>query len=564
MMAKKSFTIVPGSAIEEFRGQWAAFDGFANFPKFLSREFDVPRGKWRITKTQGDGNGMQISAGEIVFWGDDSLAYATTLQLLRQGHDELPLAKIEESPAFGMRVFHLDIARGGVPNLATIKRILRWLFILKYTHFALYLEDLFPWRKYPKIGIRRGRLSEEELRQAVDYGRQLGMEVFPSLELAGHMENILSLRNFWGYGEWHRFSEGCLDLSNEAAKGLAYDLLSEVLDFFPSRHIHIGGDETWALGRGKSLDRKGSFEGPQLYESHHRRMIEMVRNKGKEPILWADIISGSILMGDTVTEEAKKKWSRLIDSVLWREVLLANWDYNPVEPPAYFREKIKQFNDRSLNQLACPSLRNENKYYPNFQRAESNLQNFLAAARQERLPGFMVTAWGDMGGECLFSFLDPLLIAAVEFSEGKGDWQKPWCALSGEDQKTVRARRLFGFPAVAQHMKSALFRSVHFENLDARRRKAIYEDWNRVLEETRATVLPEDLAFVRSMLEVTVRVYEEKGEVSDYLGLCQRYARLWKAERKIPGLDTVVRRFWAAAGAQDMRLFADSRGFLSS
>jgi hypothetical protein len=63
---------------------------------------------------------------------------------------------------------------------------------------------------------------------------------------------------------------------------------------------------------------------------------------------------------------------------------------------------------------------------------------------------------------------------------------------------------------------------------------------------------------------VTVRVYEEKAEVSDYLGLCQRYARLWKAERKIPGLDTVVRRFWAAAGAQDMRLFADSRGFLSS
>lgn len=56
------------------------------------------------------------------------------------------------SPSGFFQRYHLDIARGGVPKVGTSKRILRWLFLLKYNYFAVYSEDLLYWRKYPQIG----------------------------------------------------------------------------------------------------------------------------------------------------------------------------------------------------------------------------------------------------------------------------------------------------------------------------------------------------------------------------------------------------------------------------
>lgn len=78
--------------------------------------------------------------------------------------------------------------------------------------------------KLSQIGSLRGRLAEEELREIIDYGKNLGIEVFPSLELCGHMENILILPEFMKYSEWHRPEEGCLDVSNEEARNFTYKL----------------------------------------------------------------------------------------------------------------------------------------------------------------------------------------------------------------------------------------------------------------------------------------------------------------------------------------------------
>jgi hexosaminidase len=290
-----SINIVPEPKRLEFTGKWLKFDGFQNFPRFLANEFEVPEGDWRIVKVKRKGTGIEVSEREVKIWGDEQINYATILQLIKEGRGCLPEVKIEESLNFSFRGYLLDIARGAVPKLETFKRILRWLFLLKYNYFAIYLEDLFPWKKYPQIGEYRGKLSEEELKEIIEYGNKLGIEVFPSLELSGHMEHILSLPEFYKFSEWHNPREGCLDLSNKEAREFAYELLNEVIDFFPCKYIHIGGDETWALGRGKSLNKTWTFEGPRLYETHHRRMIEIVKKAGKEPILWGDMISGMYL-----------------------------------------------------------------------------------------------------------------------------------------------------------------------------------------------------------------------------------------------------------------------------
>jgi hypothetical protein len=543
----KEVFIVPEPERLEFSGRWLVFDGFIEFPEFIAREFNVQKGKWKISKTVQKGTGLKVKEKEITIWGNETICYATILQIMRQRKGYLPEIETSEVLKFGFRGYHLDIARGGVPTVDTFKKILKWLYLLKFNYFAIYFEDLFPWKKYPQIGRHRGKLTEEELKEIVAYGKNLGIEVFPSLELSGHMEHILSLPEFQNFSEWHRPAEGCLDLSSKEATEFTYDLLKEATEFSTSKYVHIGGDETWALGRGKSLNKTWKFEGPKLYELHHRNMVEIVKKAGKKPILWGDMISGMYLSGDAT------KWAEAIESPIWKEVLVANWDYD-ARPSQHFKDKIKTFQDRGIQQIAAPGLSNWNKYYPNFQTALENLKNFLSAARETDIQGFMITAWGDDGEECLLSLLEPLILAAMEFAEGSAEWQEKWMAITGENENVLMARMLFGDPSISDSIKHVIFRDFWFYRLSPERKEEIKSQWEKTLKETEYAPLPEDLDFIRRMLETGVRIFDNDVKVSDFIVLSNLYSKLWLRERKPEGLATIIQRLWGAAGREDMKL----------
>ncbi|RLE99973.1 MAG: beta-N-acetylhexosaminidase [Thermoprotei archaeon] len=528
--------VVPEPAKLEFRGEWLEFDGFSNFSEFLAKEFEVPKGSWEIRRVEGEGSGVDVKKGYVEVWGDSKIYHATLLQLISQRRGYIPAVRVEEKLKFEFRGFHLDVARGGVPTVDTLKKLLRWLFILKYNYFALYVEDLFPWEKYPDIGARRGRYSVEEWREVVDYGKRLGIEVFPSLELCGHMENILTLPKYWRFSEWHRPQEGCLNVSDEEARKFAEDLLAEALEKTESKYIHIGGDETWALGRGRSLDKTLRFEGPRLYAEHHSKLIRMVRERGKTPLLWGDMIAGMYLR-----ETERELWKTVLENPAWREAVIANWDYTP-NTVEYFREKIRLFKERGYRQVACPGLWNWNKYYPDFDTALTNVRNFLQAAREEGVMGFLVTAWGDDGEECLFSFLYPLILAAMEYAEGRGEWEEKWLALSGESREVLEVRKAFGKGEVANYIKRVLFSPTK----DVKE-LPIFDAWRRALELASKVELPPDLDFIRRCIEVGLKKIEGRATVADFLGLASTYADLWLSERKPEGLERVYARFWGAA-----------------
>ena len=539
--------VVPEPKKFEFTGKWFRFDGFKDFPDFLAREFNILKGTWEISKVKGKGTGLRVNDGIVEVWGNEKIYYATLIQLIKQCKDRLPKVVIEEELRFKFRAFHLDIARGGVPKVETFKSILRWLFLLKYNYFAIYFEDLFPWKSYPQIGALRGRLTEAEWKEIVEYGEELGIKVFPSLELCGHMEHILSIPEFTKFSEWHNPAEGCLNVSDEAAREFVYKLLEEALELTSSNYIHIGGDETWALGRGRSLDETWRFEGPRLYEMHHRNLVELVRKRGKIPILWGDMISGMYLRG------ARERWAEVLESDIWKKALIANWDYSP-SPKEHFKEKIGIFKKKGLRQLACPGFSNWNRYYPNFDAALENLRNFLSAAREEGIFGFMITAWGDDGEECLFSFLYPLILASMEIAEGVGTWERKWMALTGEPEEVLKARLLFGKQEVADALKHILYSTIYFRRLDKSALEKIRSTWERVLEGVKGVQLPKDLDFIRLCLEVGLKKLKGKATVSDFITLSRIYAELWLSERKPEGLERIVARLWGAAGRIDLSL----------
>jgi hexosaminidase len=536
--------VTPQPKTLKFTGRWLEFDGFDNLPEFLSREFRIPRGRWSIDEVGGEGIGLNVEENRIEVWGDRNVYYATIIQLVKLKPGYLPEVSIEEEFNFSFRCFHLDIARGGVPKLEYFEKLLRLLFLLKYNYLAVYVEDLFPWKSYPEIGIDRGRLTYDEWSRIVSYGSQLGIDVFPSLEILGHMENILTLPSFRRFSEWHRPEEGCLDISNEEARVFAMTLLEDTLDQTKSNYIHVGGDETWALGRGRSLDVTGRFEGPKLYLEFYREVIDKVRRRGKIPILWGDMISGMYLRG-----RGASVWSELMESDLWRSVIVANWDYRP-ESKEYFKRKIKLFSERGLKQFVCPGLANWNRYYPDFDIALTNLKNFLDAAREEGVDGFMITAWGDDGEECLFSFIEPLILAAIEYGEGEGRWEDKWSALTGEHKSIVDARRSLGKMEIAEYVKPTLFQP----RSKLKGKESIYEYWRSTLKTILGFNLPRDLDFLRRCVEVGLKKIDGYDSISDYIGLSSIYTDLWLGERKPNGLERVIGRFWSAASHRDLEL----------
>ncbi|MBX8643744.1 MAG: family 20 glycosylhydrolase [Thermoplasmata archaeon] len=528
--------IVPEPASLSFDGRWLKFDGLSYGTERIFREFGIRKGRWKLRKEERGGQGVSVEEGVIRYWGKKEIAFATIIQLILQGHGYLPEVSVEERMDFEFRCFHLDIARGGVPTVDTAMGMIRWLFLLKYTHFSIYFEDLFPWRNYREIGNGRGRMKEGEFRRIFNYGRLMGIDVFPSLELLGHMEHILTLEKYSGLSElWWR-GDDCLDLTNPEAKKLALGLLEDALSLSESKYVLVGGDETWSLGRGRSLDRLGQYRGPELYIEHYKSIIELVKRHGKEPILWGDMLTGMYL-----NPEGRMRWAEVVKSDLWNDVFIAHWDYSDGDKD-HFSGKIDSIGHKD-RQFACPGLSNWLTFYPDFDVALKNMENFFSAAKSSGLRGFIITAWGDGGSECLFSFLQPLLVAGSCLSEG-GDWKEAWMALSGESKEILEARILLGEHSLSKRVRKIIQNPpgmLPHENGEL-------AEWKRVRGKIARIELPEDLNFARLSLNLAIKVAEGRASENDFKEFSSKFEKLWLSERKAENLDRVVGNIWSSAG----------------
>ncbi|MEM3655576.1 MAG: beta-N-acetylhexosaminidase [Thermoprotei archaeon] len=538
-MAKNSDILLVPDMELEFKGEWFEFDGISEPPSHLERDFNLARGRWRLTEAGGEGCGLKVENGSIEYWGNPNEAYAILIQLLRQRPGYLPAVTVSTRKRFGFRCFHLDIARGGVPTIETFKRLVRWLFTLGYNALAVYFEDLYPWSKHPEIGLHRGRLTREEWDELCGYAKLYGLDVIPSLELLGHMENILSLPAYYKYKEmWWSRADGSLNASSREAREFAYELLEDVLDSSPSSYILVGGDETWSLGRGRSLSEGWVFRGPDLYLEHYREIIARVKKRGKHPIVWGDMLTGMYL-----EPKEKEVWRKVLEDKLWDEVIIANWDYSP-QSQAHFEEIIDEVG-RLDRQIACPGASNWNRLYPNFEDASKNIVGFLGAARKRGVMGFALTAWGDDGSECLLSFLDPIILMGIEAAESGNTtlWTQKWQRLTGESEEVVEARLTYGSKDVSDNLKKALYRH------EQPPQRVVLRPQEKALQAN----LPEDLRFIQKCVEVASKPVEEL-HPSDYISLANIYAKLWLGERKPQGLIRIITRLWGSAGAVDLKL----------
>ncbi|MCR5130015.1 MAG: family 20 glycosylhydrolase [Prevotella sp.] len=164
-----------------------------------------------------------------------------------------PAAHIESSPALRWRGMMLDVARHTFP-LDYIKKFIDQLALHQMNVFHWHLTDDQGWRmevkRYPKLTAGQEHFTQDEIREVVEYARQRHITVVPEIDMPGHMMAALAAYPELGCtGGPYELPKGygvfddVLCVGQPKVMEFVKNVLTEVMELFPSEYIHVGGDE---------------------------------------------------------------------------------------------------------------------------------------------------------------------------------------------------------------------------------------------------------------------------------------------------------------------------------
>lgn len=292
-------------------------------------------------------NAKQISiAGASaagVFYGIQTLRKSLPLCSGKATQVTIPAVQIADAPRFAYRGTHLDVSRHFVTT-DSIRQFIDMLALHNINRFHWHLTDDQGWRieikKYPlltAIGSKRaqtvighnsgkydgkpysGYYTQKEIREIVKYAADRYITIVPEIDLPGHMQAALAAYPELGctggpYKVWEIWgiSDDVLCAGNDKTMKFIDDVLKEVVGLFPSKYIHVGGDECpkvrWkdcpkCQARIKALhleakDGHSAEERLQSYVITHA--TKFLKSMGRNIIGWDEILEGGLAEGATV------------------------------------------------------------------------------------------------------------------------------------------------------------------------------------------------------------------------------------------------------------------------
>lgn len=245
----------------------------------------------------------------------------------------IPGAEIDDKPRYEWRGLHLDVGRHYMP-VEFIKEYIDNMAMHKLNTFHWHLTEDQGWRieikKYPKlteigawrketlIGHNRdqphqfdgqrygGFYTQDEVKEIVQYAKDRFITVVPEIELPGHATAAIAAYPELGVtGEqvevvthWGIFPD-IFNVEDETFTFLE-DVLTEVIELFPSEYIHIGGDEAikdqWKSSESiqQQMKELGLKDEHELQSYFITRIEKFLNSKGRKLIGWDEILEGGL------------------------------------------------------------------------------------------------------------------------------------------------------------------------------------------------------------------------------------------------------------------------------
>jgi hexosaminidase len=295
-------------------------------------------GSYTLTVAR-EGIDLTASSGAGLFYGLQSLRQLfDAAKPDAKGKPYLPALTIVDTPRFLWRGLHLDVARHFEP-VSFVKKYIDLMARYKLNTFHWHLTDDQGWRieirKYPRlttVGACRketmvekhfepfvgdgkpycGFYSQAEIRDVVKYAADRYVTVMPEIEMPGHAKAALAaypelactpgpfeVRTTWGVDE-------DIFCPSDSTFAFLEDVLSEVIELFPGKYIHIGGDEV-PKARWKAspvaqdvIRREGLKDEAELQSWFIKRIERFLVSKDRRLIGWDEILDGGLAPEATV------------------------------------------------------------------------------------------------------------------------------------------------------------------------------------------------------------------------------------------------------------------------
>lgn len=273
---------------------------------------------------------------------DAGLFYAiqTLLQISQPTKDgawSIQTTSIQDSPRFEYRGLMLDVSRH-FRSKEFVKKQIDALAYYKLNRLHLHLTDAAGWRieikKYPLLtdlaawrpeanwkkwwneggrkycysdapGASGGYYTQDDIRDLVDYARERHVTIIPEIEMPAHSEEVLTAYpELSCSGEPYKSSDFCV--GNEKTFTFLEDVLSEVMELFPSQYIHVGGDEAgkaaWKIcpkcQKRMKDEHLANVDELQSYLIH--RVEVFLNAHGRKLLGWDEILQGGLAPNATV------------------------------------------------------------------------------------------------------------------------------------------------------------------------------------------------------------------------------------------------------------------------
>ncbi len=372
---------------------------------------------------------------------------------------EVPAVKIDDAPRFGYRGMHLDVSRHFFP-VDEVKRYIDMMVVHKLNTLHWHLTDDQGWRieikRFPRLtevgSVRKGTMighqwdssdgipyggyyTQDEIREVVSYAAERAVTVIPEIDLPGHMLAALTAYPHLGctggpYEVWGRWgvAEEVLCPGKEKTFDFIFGVLTEVMELFPSKYIHIGGDECpkarWekcphCQAKIKELGLKDDdkFKAEHYLQGYVTARVEkFVSEHGRRIIGWDEILEGELAPDATVMSWRGSEGGAAA-AKLGHDVIMT--------PNTNFYFDYCQSLDKAAEPLGIGGYLPVKQVYD----YDISLDGILTSEEQKHILGVQANLWTEYiaTADHLHYMLLPRLAALSEVqwcNEGRRDWER--------------------------------------------------------------------------------------------------------------------------------------------
>jgi hypothetical protein len=293
---------------------------------------------------------------------------------------QLPTGTVRDWPAMRYRGVQDDLSRGPVPTLAYQKHQIRVFAAFKANIYSPYFEHTLLYPDQPLAALPGAALTPADVKELVAYALKYHVTILPEQEAFGHLHHVLKYDLYQDIAETphgHVLAPG-----QPGTLPLIKDWFTQIAQEFPSPFVHIGADETWDLGRGRTQPQVDTQGYGPVYVDFLKQIHDELEPLHRRLLFWGDI------GGDDP------------DAVpgLPKDMIAVPWDYSKITG---FDKMIEPFAKAGIETWVAPGDSNWNEVYPIARTALWNIQGFIRDGQRLGSTGAINTVWND-DGEGLF------------------------------------------------------------------------------------------------------------------------------------------------------------------